>query len=233
MKLRHPALIKGLGFTASWALRLYMGTLHYRYRPLGPNVEPTQAGLAQQYIYALWHENMLLPAYHYSRPNISVLISRHADGQLLAEVCRHLRVGVVRGSSTRGGVQALRRLLRLGRTNHLALTPDGPRGPRRRVQPGLIYLAARTGLPIVVMGVGYDRPWRLRSWDRFAVPRPGTLATTVTDTPIAVPSDLDRDNLEKYRNLVERELARMTEIAEGWAAGRTLPPAAHRLHRAA
>jgi lysophospholipid acyltransferase (LPLAT)-like uncharacterized protein len=233
MKLRHPVLIKGLGFTAAWALRLYMGTLHYRYRPLGPNVEPTRPGMAQQYIYALWHENMVLPFYHYARPDISVLVSQHADGQLLAEVCRHLRVGVVRGSSTRGGIQAVRRLLRLGRTNHLALTPDGPRGPRRRVQQGLVYLAARIGLPIVAMGIGYDRPWRLQSWDRFAVPRPGTLATTVTDTPIVVPPELDRENLEKYRNLVERELIRLTEIAETWAIGKTLPPAARRLRHAA
>ena len=64
-------------------------------------------------------------------------------------------------------------MLRLSRQAHLVITPDGPRGPRRQVQAGMVYLAARTGVPIVPVGIGYDRPWRTKSWDRFAVPRPG------------------------------------------------------------
>src|SRR5437870_3309951 len=103
MKIRHPFLIKTVGLTGSWAIRLWMGTVRYRYRPLGPNVEPHQSKLAGRYIYAFWHENMLLPAYLYGRPDIRVLISQHADGQLIAEICRHLRFRLVRGSSTRGG----------------------------------------------------------------------------------------------------------------------------------
>src|SRR5436190_464721 len=86
----------------------------------------------------------------------------------------------------RGWIGTVRQMLRVGRKSHLAITPDGPRGPRRQVQPGLLYLAARTGLPIVPVGIGYDRPWRMRSWDRFAVPRPWTRATCVTTEPIHV-----------------------------------------------
>src|SRR4051812_24165499 len=91
MKLRHPVLIKSAGLAASWAIRFWIGTLRYRYRSLGPNVWPHQRGLEGRYIYAFWHENILLPAYHYGRPDIRVLISQHADGQLIAEVCRHAR----------------------------------------------------------------------------------------------------------------------------------------------
>src|SRR5215470_9053241 len=152
MKLRQPWLIKAAGFSAAWALRLWLGTLSYRYRPLGPNVDPKRPECRQRYIYAFWHENMLLPAYHYGRARVHVLISQHADGQLIAEVCRHLGFGTVRGSSRRDGARAVRRMLKLGRSAHLSITPDGPRGPRRQVQPGLIYLAARTGLPVVPAG---------------------------------------------------------------------------------
>jgi lysophospholipid acyltransferase (LPLAT)-like uncharacterized protein len=120
---------------------------------------------------------MLLPAYHYARPDIKVLISTHADGQLIAEACQRLGFALARGSSTRGGVEAVRDMLRANDT-HLAVTPDGPRGPRRRVQAGVVYLAARTGLPIVPVGFAARRPWRAKSWDRFAVPRPFSRAVT-------------------------------------------------------
>lgn len=214
MKIRHPLLIKALGFVGAWALRLWIPTLRYSYRPVGPNLEPNQLAEGDRYIYAFWHENMLLLPYHYGRPDIWVLISRHADGRLIAEVCRRMSARVVEGSTTRGGIEAVRQMLRLAKGAHLALTPDGPRGPRRHVQPGLIYLAARTGLPIVPMGIGYDRPWRTRSWDRLAVPRPFSRACCVTAAPIAVPPEAD---LEVYRLRVEQALRWASETAEKWA----------------
>lgn len=217
MKIRRPWLIKAIAFAGAWLIRGWMGTLRYRYRPLGPNVDPHQPGFRQRYIYAFWHENMLLLAYQYGRRDIAVLISQHADGEMIAEICRHLRIRPIRGSTTRGGVEAVRQMLRAGRKSHLAITPDGPRGPRRRVQAGLIYLAARTGLPIIPAGIGYERPWRMRSWDRFAVPRPWTLATCVTTEPIAVPADSTREQIEAYRVLVEHELLRVSKAAEQWA----------------
>jgi hypothetical protein len=198
MKIRRRWLLKAAGFTAACAVRLWVGTLRYRYRPLGPNVDPHHPECRDRYIYAFWHENMLLPAYHYGRSDVYVLISQHADGQLIAEVCRHLGFRTVRGSTTRGGVEAVRQMLRAG----------------RKVQPGLVYLAARTGLPIVPAGFAYDRPWRARSWDRFAMPRPWSLGTCVTGDPIAVPPDVDREGLEHYRRLVEDALLRVTAAAE-------------------
>ncbi|HEV3257471.1 MAG TPA: lysophospholipid acyltransferase family protein [Gemmataceae bacterium] len=220
MKIRHPGLIKALGFIAAWLIRLWMGTLRYRCRFLGQAVAPDHDGLRGRYIYAFWHENLLLPAYRYGRPDIAVLVSQHADGQLIAEICRHLRFRLVRGSTTRGSREALRQLLRLGGSSHLAITPDGPRGPRRQLQPGLVYLAARTGLPIVATGFGFQRPWRVKSWDRFALPRPWTLATCVMAAPISIPPDVDKDQLEAYCKRVEQQLLLVTQTAERWAAGR-------------
>lgn len=226
MKIRHPFLLKALGCAAAGLIRLWIGSLRYRYQPIGPNVDPNQPGFKDRYIYALWHENMLLLAYQYSRPDIAVLISQHADGQLITEVVRRLGMGVVRGSSTRGGIEAVRRMLKLGNNGHLAITPDGPRGPRRNLQLGLIYLASRTGLPIVPVGIGYQRPWRLKSWDRFALPRPFTLATCVTAPPIVVPPELGVEELEAFRQRTEQAMSQVSSAAEAWAAsGQTTPPA--------
>lgn len=226
MKIRHPALIRALGFVLAWVLRLWLGTLRYRYLPLGANVDPHRRDLPERYIYAFWHENMLLPASRYARPDVYVLISQHADGQLITEVCRRLGFRAVRGSSTRGGADAVRQMMRLEGQAHLAITPDGPRGPRRRVQPGVVYLAARTGLPIVPVGVGYRRPWRARSWDRLALPRPGSVAVCVTSQVIRVPADAGRETLVQYVSAVEDALRELSDAAQEWAETGRLPRSA-------
>ena len=220
MKIRHPVLLRALGFGIAILVRVWIGTVRYRYRPLGENVDPNRRNLRGRYIYAFWHENLLMPAYHYSRPDIWVLISQHADGELISEACRRLGFRTVRGSTTRGGAAAVRELLDVSSRGHLGVTPDGPRGPRRRVQPGLVYVAAKTGLPIVPAGFAYDRPWRARSWDRFAMPRPWSLATCVTDDRIVVPPDASRAELEDHRRGVEEMMLRVTDVAERIAAGR-------------
>jgi lysophospholipid acyltransferase (LPLAT)-like uncharacterized protein len=222
MKIRHPSLIKAAAFAGAWALRAWVGTLRYRYRPLGSNLDPRTCGTP--YLYAFWHEYMLLPAYHFGRMDSRVLISKHADGELMAGLLRHLGFRAVRGSTARGGVQAVREMLALEDDSHLGVTPDGPRGPRRQVQLGLIYLSSRLGMPIIPAGFGYERPWRMRSWDHFAIPRPFTRARCVTCDPILVPPGAERDLLEEYRMYVELQLRDCTEQAERWAE-EGVPPA--------
>jgi hypothetical protein len=101
------------------------------------------------------------------------------------------------------------------------MTPDGPRGPRRQLAQGPIYLASRLQLPLVVMGFGYDRPWRTNSWDRFAVPRPFSRARAIIGPPLMVPPDLNRVSLEQSRRRVEHLLNCLTNEAEAWAAAGT------------
>jgi lysophospholipid acyltransferase (LPLAT)-like uncharacterized protein len=136
-------------------------------------------------------------------------------------VCRFLGLRVVRGSSTRGGSLALRDMMNVGGRSHLAVTPDGPRGPRRQVKLGIVYLASRTGLPIVPIGVGYGKAWRARSWDRFALPCPFSRMIGLLGVPIPVPAGLDRDGLERYRALVEERCLAVTAAAERRAAAQT------------
>ena len=214
MKIRHPTLLKLLGLLIAWVMRRWIGTVSFRYRPLGDNLVPGPSDTDVRYLYSFWHENIALLTFRYGGPDVCVLISDHADGRLITEACRHIRLRVVTGSSTRGGVRALRHLLGLKRKVHVVLTPDGPRGPRREVKPGLVYLSSRTGMPIVPVGVGYRRAWRMRSWDRFALPCPWSLATCVTTEPIVVPPDADKDELERYRVLVQEAMDRATEAAE-------------------
>jgi hypothetical protein len=111
---------------------------------------------------------------------------------------------------------ALRELLRQRQMN-FALTCDGPRGPRRSLAAGAIFLSSKLGLPIVAAGIGFDRPWRTKTWDGFAVPRPGSRARIITSPAITIPGRLDRDNFEHFRCGVERLLNRLTLETEQWA----------------
>ncbi len=99
---------------------------------------------------------------------------------------------------------------------HLCVTPDGPRGPRRHVHQGLVYLSSRTSLPVVGAGMAFKKPWRAKSWDRFAVPRPRSIAACVVPEAVSVPLDADRDTLDACRAEVERRMNAATLEAEAW-----------------
>jgi lysophospholipid acyltransferase (LPLAT)-like uncharacterized protein len=197
--------------------------MRYRHRSLDPGLDERHSRAVPPCIWAFWHENLLLPLYHYSQARLSVLISQHADGTFITGVCRQMGLRVVRGSTTRGGVEAVQELIRVARRSGLVITPDGPRGPRRRVQPGLAFLASRTELPIVPVGFGYQRAWRLKSWDRFALPVPGSLGTCICGAPIRIPPDINRRELEKHRQRVEAKLQHVTALAEAWAETERFP----------
>jgi len=227
MKLRSPWLVRLLGLLGGLVLRMWMSTLRPRLSLPDSRRHPADARV-ERFLYAFWHDSLLFPTAYSAR--IHVLISQHGDGELIAQICRHLRIGTVRGSTTRGGARALLKLLRLSQRSHLGVTPDGPRGPRRQVQLGSIFVASYTGLPIVPVGVGYERAWRFRSWDRFALPWPWSGATCVVAPPIQVPAKLGRAGLEHYRRLVEERLLRATAAAEQWAAGGKRPRPAELWH---
>ncbi len=214
MKLRHPWLIRSIALLGSFVVRWWMGTVRCRVASVEDVPDPAGPRVAR-YLYAFWHESILFAIQFKTR--VHVLISQHGDGELIARVCLHLGVGAVRGSTTRGGGQALLQMVGCGDRTHLAVTPDGPRGPRRKVQMGLILLASRTGLPVVVVGVGWSRAWRAKSWDRFAVPLPYSTAYCVVAPRVQVPAKLNREGLERYRLLVEEWLLWATASAERWA----------------
>jgi hypothetical protein len=219
MKLRNPWLIRLAGFLGAGVVRLWMNTVRYRYILNGQHVHPNDPELDRRYVYAFWHEAMLIPGGQRWRGRVNVLISQHADGELITQVVRHLGFRVVRGSTTRGGVKAIREMLRKSRASHLAVTPDGPRGPRRHVQPGVIYLAAKTGMPIVPVGVGFQKAWRARSWDRFAVPYPWSTAVCVAGPVLFVPPEVEREEMDRYRQLLEERMLQATAQAEQAAGG--------------
>jgi len=215
-----PFLMKLGGLAAAEGIRAWMSTLDYRAVFYDRSVDPV-LGIGGQRIYIFWHENILIPLYLRGHCNLAMLLSQHPDAEILARVAYHMGFDCVRGSTYRGGARAIWELLERSRSQHLTITPDGPRGPRRQMAQGPIYLASRLQLPLVVMGFGYDRPWRANSWDQFAVPRPFSRGRAIIGPPLMLPRDLDRDGLERARQRVEHLLNCFTCEAEAWAEAGT------------
>jgi lysophospholipid acyltransferase (LPLAT)-like uncharacterized protein len=125
------------------------------------------------FVFALWHHTLLpLLWWHRSR-GITLLVSEHRDGALVAHAAARMGYRLARGSSTRGGVAGYRGLLRaLASGSAVAVTPDGPAGPAGVVKPGVVRAARHARVPILPVTARVGRPWQLRSWDRLVVPRP-------------------------------------------------------------
>lgn len=223
MKLTSPFSIGAWSLVSTASIRQWLKTLDYRVVFGDPHVDPVHPAYRGAKIYIFWHENILMPLYLRGHANISMLLSRHADANILDRVARMMGFGVVRGSTFRGGSVALRELAEHAAVSNLTITPDGPRGPRRRLAPGCVFLASTLGIPIVAMGLGFDRPWRLNTWDRFAIPRPWSRARGMVSRAIQVPPDLDRDGIESHRQGIEQLLTYLSDAAESWAtSGRRL-----------
>ena len=221
MKIQGRFLTNLVGLLGATGVCRWMSTLEYKCAYYDPAVDPVHAGYRGQKIYIFWHEFILFPLYLRGHNNLAMLLSQHRDAEVLSRTAYHMGFDVVRGSTYRGGTAALRELMQKSRGMNLTITPDGPRGPRRQLAQGPIYLASKLGLPIVAIGFGYDRPWRLKTWDRFALPRLYSRARAVMSPEIHLPADLDRDGIEHYRQHVDTMLNRLTSEAEAWAESGT------------
>lgn len=180
---------------------------------LGP-VEELHAD-GTRVVYAFWHDQML-PLVHFHRnEGAVVLVSEHADGEYIARVLESLGFQTARGSSTRGGMKGLRALVRAAREGRdLAVTPDGPRGPRHRFKEGVLVAAQMTGQPVVPIGVSARPAWRLDSWDRFLVPRPFSRVHAEYGAPVPVPRDADRATRRRLASALEGDLEELTRAAD-------------------
>jgi lysophospholipid acyltransferase (LPLAT)-like uncharacterized protein len=163
------------------------------------------------FIHAAWHSHLALMLYTLRGQGISALVSRSADGEYAARVTRKFGFNTVRGSSSRGGAQSVMELVDRGRQGlPLAITPDGPRGPRRKAQHGIIYLAQKTGLAIMPVGVGLSSRIVLNSWDNFELPLPFGKAEIVYGKPIKVS---EGDQLEAKAKELEDSLNSLCDQA--------------------
>lgn len=191
-----------------------------RKRLVNWHVIETLAEQGRPCILGVWHNNILFFIHFLGKLRIAAMISKSRDGDRITQIARPFGIHPVRGSTSRAALSAVResmRVLRQGR--HLAITPDGPRGPRYVVQPGLVGLAQMAGVPVVPICWATPRRWEADTWDRIKLPKPFATVTVMVGDPIPIGREEDP---EAARRRVEQAMRRLVRQAERFC-GTDLP----------
>jgi len=166
-------------------------------------------------IYSFWHRAVFPAAWMWRRLGIAVMVSRSFDGEYIARIIEKLGFRAVRGSSSRGGSEALLGMKeQVERGAMAAFTIDGPRGPKYVAKPGPVLLSKMTGVPMAAFYVALSDPWVLRTWDEFMIPKPFSRALVRVSRKVTVPQDGDEDQMREYHAGLQEALDRITKFAE-------------------
>ena len=180
----------------------------WRYRVVGQERrDAAEAGSGV--VLTLWHGRMLLALPVSEQDDVSVLVSPSDDGDLSKQVLDSFGYSIIRGSTSWGAPRAMREMLQtLEKGTSVTITPDGPRGPRHSITPGVAWIASATGMAVVPVGLVCDRAWHLRSWDHFTIPKPRARVVVVYGEPVHVGADVSEEELAAATETIR---ARMVE----------------------
>jgi lysophospholipid acyltransferase (LPLAT)-like uncharacterized protein len=172
-------------------------------------------------ILSIWHEDLMAGCLSFAPHGLQVLVSQSRDGDMVTRTIEGLGFSTIRGSSKRGGARAMLHMLQQIQQTSLAITPDGPKGPRREVKDGVLYLASRSGMPIVPMGVAYGMAYRFRSWDRLAWPCYFSTVVIYMMPSLYLPPNAEKDGLSPYRDQLQASMREASRRAEACLADRS------------
>lgn len=168
-------------------------------------------------IYTFWHDRIFLGTYFFRDRAIVVMTSKSSDGEYIARFIQRFGYGAIRGSTSRGGARALAEMVRSMRAGRpMAFSIDGPRGPRYVAKPGPVFLAKKTGNPILPLVVEPRKFWKLKSWDRLQIPWPFSRAITIFGEPIYVKADATDAECDEKLAELQMSLDRLTELGKKW-----------------
>jgi hypothetical protein len=208
MRLRKAWSDQILGRLIAWVIKAIIPTLRLEIQD--PH-NLRQRGAGDTLIWLAWHNRIFIVPHlfqkHFkSRPG-SAMTSASRDGGLLAVVLWRFRVGAVRGSSSKKGAAALREAVKLMRRgSDICITPDGPRGPRYHLAPGVVLLAQMTKAPVMPVHVDYQAAWKLRTWDQLRVPKPFSRVVVTLGEPVTVQPAREAEAVEAERLRIEKIL---------------------------
>lgn len=216
-KLLDYLAINAAPCLAYWIIRFISFTMRKTY----VNFEAYRAKLdrGEKIILAFWHGRLLMMPYSYPGKGITILVSQSKDGELIARTVRNFGIESVRGSSTRGWISGIKGLLKSVQAGRdVAITPDGPKGPKEKAQMGAVQIARTTGLPIIPVSFNASKKKTFRSWDSFILPYPFSKGVFICGEPISVDEKSGPVEMEAARARLEDTLNKLTREADGYFA---------------
>lgn len=218
-RLRNWIQAEAGGLLLSILLRLLYWSMRWAPHPLLQN---DAIAMKAPRIYTFWHNRqVMMPCLCRTAirrgkiSRVSTLISAHRDGRLIAKAISYLGLDSIAGSSTRGGVEALTKMIKCLRSgSDLAVTPDGPRGPIYKVKLGALKAAQKSSVPIFPCAYAASSFWRLKSWDQMIIPKPFSRGIALVGEPLQVPANSSDEDLQRIAERLERRLIAITEKAD-------------------
>lgn len=221
VRLRNRHFIRMIARALTMVFRALYSSCRIRVIEGVPLTSPFADSKENRYIYCTWHDGILNSLFCGRVRKCAALTSRHADGEYVAEMMLATGIQPVRGSEGRGGTAAARQLLAAAEDMHVVVTTDGPRGPRRKIKPGIIFLASQTGCPIVPVACSGSLAWKPKGrWTDLLVPLPFSTAYVLGGTLMWVPPDVRRDQLAAYCQELQVRMDQLQELADQLAAGK-------------
>lgn len=221
MKLRNRTLIRFLARLLSFFGRCLFLLVRIKVVPtvagFTPHEEPDDQ---HRSIFCVWHDAILGAVFCGKTVNVAALTSQNYDGDVVADVLDAVGIQPVRGSSSRGGAAAIRQMFELAGRKHLVIATDGPRGPRRVVKEGIVYLASQSGRPIVPVAFAAAKAWKPKGrWTDLVIPWPFSRAVMLGGAPIYVPAGLTPQELGPYRNQIQAAMDEIQSRVDRYTAG--------------
>jgi lysophospholipid acyltransferase (LPLAT)-like uncharacterized protein len=207
----HAPWLVAFGY---YLLQIWARTLRFE---IEDRAEVINAPPNERYIGALWHNRLLLFPFVLKRylpqRQGAALISTSRDGAILADLVERFGYEVVRGSSSRKGASAMRRLAEvIASGRDVVITPDGPRGPAYELGQGIVFLAQQTGAAVVPVNMEYSSCWRLRSWDRFILPKPFAKVRVIFGKPHRVAQTSTEEEFELERERMQNAMLEVVRM---------------------
>ncbi|MBT5020376.1 lysophospholipid acyltransferase family protein [Planctomicrobium sp.] len=223
MKIKSPFLNLLLCRVAVVALKLTYKCTRIDIRLGDPVHDPYNSKRDQECVYSVWHDQILYPLFMQTPQHIVAVVGRHRDGDYVSNILKALKLKAIRGSSSRGGTEAVLQALDLVQDHSLVITPDGPRGPRWKMKAGCAFVASQTGIPVVATAFSCSNAWHVQgSWTDLVIPKPFSKVYALTSEPIHIPPKATREELEGYTEQIQAEMDRLAEIAIALAEGREI-----------
>ncbi|EDL61054.1 lysophospholipid acyltransferase family protein [Gimesia maris] len=215
MKIKSRALLGVLNSLVVFVIRMIFKTTRLEF--VGDSLDrcPFADTGSERYLYSVWHDSVIPPLFCNVEHNSVALISQHRDADTIEAMLKAARMGAIRGSTTRGGASAMKKLMTSAEGKHVVITPDGPRGPHHQMKPGIVFLASHSGRSIIPNAFAASRSWKFQgSWTSIWIPKPFATVYYLVGNPIHVPEDISREEMREYTDLVQEKMEELEQELE-------------------
>lgn len=224
MKIKSPLLNRAICSLGVAVLKVLFKTTRIEIDLGDPIHDPYKPSRDKECIFSVWHDLLLFPLFIKRPRSIVAVVGRHRDGDYVSNILKSLKLKAIRGSSSRGGTEAVLQAVEEVKDHSLVVTPDGPRGPRRKMKQGCVFIAAQTGIPVVATAFSVTRAWRpMGSWTDLVIPKPFSKIYAVTSKPFYITKNASREEISAVTDLIQTEMERLNLIAEALASGKQIP----------